>query len=627
MPSHLNLRRRLTLLIRRANDFGTNQRYLFPWPIGVQSSHAIPLANLDKCGHPAIHMHGFVAVKHPVAWIGGDDLKVDRPHHRWHVDRILDQWRLQRLAAETEQAERLPVQVKRVRLHAHIRQAHREQLVTLGNKRVSLGVDFAVDRPDIRVPTHHHAAGQGELVCCAAPARLRQPVHPVPQAIRPHAQPWRKIRQLGLGRRFGSLVHDERLQAALGVGLIEGIQRPAARMVSHEDHIVALRRDDRQRVDLYRLLEWISVGMGDLQRVSRQAQHKRLHVAGVDQTQPDALSLPDHQRRRQAQVQLPRRVGMRVIPARAGRASVEFVGEGRTRLDRGLAEIRHAIHRGGHIHTVPVDRSRFRKTVREGHSHIVALAHPNRVSWHRAVVGPGSDALARREFPAGFLGGQRDLDRWPTRTRGRSRWSRPGGASRGGCEKGGTGEFEKGAPGQQIVAGVLWSAPMLFLHSRLLHLFSLCAGATWKRKAIAGLHGHFRISPTKVSSCLPFIAPIWRWTITPFRSMKKLIGNTGRRYASRATAPVSSRSTGKGMWNSLTNACASGSESSNVMLIASTTRPSALWASYARTISGISARQGSHQLAQKLISTGWPWNFDSVTVLPSSVFKVKSGAG
>ncbi len=37
-------------------------------------------------------------------------------------------------------------------------------------------------------------------------------------------------------------------------------------------------------------------------------------------------------------------------------------------------------------------------------------------------------------------------------------------------------------------------------------------------------------------------------------------------------------------------------------------------------------RQGSHQVAQKLISTGWPRRADKVTALPSLSGRVKSGA-
>jgi hypothetical protein len=44
-------------------------------------------------------------------------------------------------------------------------------------------------------------------------------------------------------------------------------------------------------------------------------------------------------------------------------------------------------------------------------------------------------------------------------------------------------------------------------------------------------------------------------------------------------------------------------------------------------ISGISVRQGLHQVAQKLTSTGFPLNCDRLASSPTSRFKVKSGAG
>ena len=59
---------------------------------------------------------------------------------------------------------------------------------------------------------------------------------------------------------------------------------------------------------------------------------------------------------------------------------------------------------------------------------------------------------------------------------------------------------------------------------------------------------------------------------------------------------------------------------------ATTTRPASLCASYARTISGISCRQGVHHDAQKFTSTGLPCRSLSRSVPPSGVCSRKSGA-
>ena len=120
--------------------------------------------------------------------------------------------------------------------------------------------------------------------------------------------------------------------------------------------------------------------------------------------------------------------------------------------------------------------------------------------------------------------------------------------------------------------------------------------------------------------------PTWIRSIVPSRLMKMLVGTPGIRYNLSATAPSLSKRIGKVILNSLAKVSTSGKESEYVRFRPRIIRPSALWDSYDRTNSGISSRQGRHQVAQKLINTGWPRNCERLTSVPSSVISVKSGA-
>src|SRR4051812_13874594 len=63
------------------------------------------------------------------------------------------------------------------------------------------------------------------------------------------------------------------------------------------------------------------------------------------------------------------------------------------------------------------------------------------------------------------------------------------------------------------------------------------------------------------------------------------------------------------------------------MSTARMTSPRSRYCSYSSCIAGISSRQGWHQVAQKLMSTGLPLRSASRTVPPSAVGRLKSGAG
>src|SRR5439155_3908932 len=68
------------------------------------------------------------------------------------------------------------------------------------------------------------------------------------------------------------------------------------------------------------------------------------------------------------------------------------------------------------------------------------------------------------------------------------------------------------------------------------------------------------------------------------------------------------------------------SADSSPQSMATTSRPSARCARYSSRISGSSSRQGTHQVAQKLIRTGLPLSCESETRWPSMSVSVKAGA-
>jgi hypothetical protein len=78
--------------------------------------------------------------------------------------------------------------------------------------------------------------------------------------------------------------------------------------------------------------------------------------------------------------------------------------------------------------------------------------------------------------------------------------------------------------------------------------------------------------------------------------------------------------------NSWTKAFTSLNESWFVRSTPSMITPESLYCSYDFSSAGVSARQGGHHVAQKLTTTILPRNSERVTLFPSSVSRVKSGA-
>src|SRR3990172_6392294 len=83
---------------------------------------------------------------------------------------------------------------------------------------------------------------------------------------------------------------------------------------------------------------------------------------------------------------------------------------------------------------------------------------------------------------------------------------------------------------------------------------------------------------------------------------------------------------GKVRSNSWTKAATAASLSWSVRLTASTSSPRGLKDWYIFSMAGISARQGGHQVAQKLTSTTFPRSPDRLACPPPSSSRVKSGA-
>src|SRR3546814_13114408 len=74
----------------------------------------------------------------------------------------------------------------------------------------------------------------------------------------------------------------------------------------------------------------------------------------------------------------------------AGVGYREAVGEGPARLDRGLGQVRHAVHGVVDADAVPVDGGRLRQLVLEVHEDLLALARADRRPGRDAVVEPGA---------------------------------------------------------------------------------------------------------------------------------------------------------------------------------------------------------------------------------------------
>ena len=103
---------------------------------------------------------------------------------------------------------------------------------------------------------------------------------------------------------------------------------------------------------------------------------------------PDRLPLLDDQRAVQAAPDLLEAALVRVVPVGPGIGQVERVDEGRAGRDRGLGEMRHAVHGIGHPQPMPVHGGLLLEPVLDHDPQALALTHPDLGARHRAVVRP-----------------------------------------------------------------------------------------------------------------------------------------------------------------------------------------------------------------------------------------------
>jgi hypothetical protein len=79
---------------------------------------------------------------------------------------------------------------------------------------------------------------------------------------------------------------------------------------------------------------------------------------------------------------------VRMVPEGTGIDRLEFVGEALAGLDRRLGQVRHAIHRVRHAHTVPVHGRALTKTVLDNDAQAISLADTDLGSGKRSVIAP-----------------------------------------------------------------------------------------------------------------------------------------------------------------------------------------------------------------------------------------------
>ncbi len=88
---------------------------------------------------------------------------------------------------------------------------------------------------------------------------------------------------------------------------------------------------------------------------------------------------------------------MRVIEEGSGLVNVEFVDKSSARLDRVLADARHAVHIDRNFKAMPVHRGRFGQVVVDDNAHAVALIYLNGWPGCGAVVSPQIEGFVRQD--------------------------------------------------------------------------------------------------------------------------------------------------------------------------------------------------------------------------------------